>query len=41
VARARWAPVLAALGTEAPAGQVLSTPLMAGLARAIYNPPFR
>ena len=31
-------PVLAALGTEAPAGQALSTPLMVGLARAIYNP---
>ena len=38
VARARWAPVLAVLGTEAPAGQALSTPLMVGLARAIYNP---
>ena len=37
-ARARWAPVLAVLGTEAPAGQALSTPLMVGLARAIYNP---
>ena len=38
VARARWDPVLAVLGTEAPAGQALSTPLMVGLARAIYNP---
>ena len=37
-AKARWAPVLAVLGTEAPAGQALSTPLMVGLARAIYNP---
>ena len=38
VARARWAPVLAMLGTEAPAGQALDTPLMVGLARSIYNP---
>ena len=38
VARARWVPVFAMLGTEAPAGQALSTPLMVGLARAIYNP---
>ena len=38
VARARWDPVLAVLGTEAPAGQALDTPLMVGLARAIYNP---
>jgi NACHT domain len=37
-ARARWDPVFAVLGTEAPAGQALSTPLMVGLARAIYNP---
>ena len=37
-AKARWAPVLAVLGTEAPAGQALKTPLMVGLARAIYNP---
>jgi hypothetical protein len=37
-ARARWAPVLAVLGTAAPAGQALRTPLMVGLARAIYNP---
>src|SRR5262249_31482911 len=36
--RSRWDPVLAVLGTEAPAGQALSTPLMVGLARAIYNP---
>ena len=38
VAKARWDPVLAVLGTDAPAGQALSTPLMVGLARAIYNP---
>jgi NACHT domain len=38
VARARWDPVLAVLGTEAPAGQALTTPLMVGLARTIYNP---
>ena len=37
-ARARWAPVFAVLGTEAPAAQALGTPLMVGLARAIYNP---
>jgi hypothetical protein len=38
VMRARWAPVLDVLGTEAPAAQALVTPLMVGLARAIYNP---
>ena len=38
VAKARWDPVLAVLGTDAPAGQALATPLMVGLARAIYNP---
>jgi hypothetical protein len=38
VAKARWEPVLAILGTEAPTGQALRTPLMVGLARAIYNP---
>ena len=38
VAKARWGPVFAELGTEAPAGQALSTPLMVGLARSIYNP---
>jgi hypothetical protein len=37
-AEARWRPVLAALGTETPAGQTLTTPLMVALARAIYNP---
>jgi hypothetical protein len=38
VTAARWDPVLAMLGTRAPAGQALSTPLMVGLARIIYNP---
>ena len=38
VARTRWAPVLAVLGTETPAGQALRMPLMVGLACAIYNP---
>jgi hypothetical protein len=38
VATARWDPVFAVLGTDAPAGQALTTPLMVGLARAIYNP---
>jgi NACHT domain len=38
VARARWAPVLAVIGTATSAGRALSTPLMVGLARAIYNP---
>jgi hypothetical protein len=37
-AKARWDPVLAVLGTQASAGQALATPLMVGLARAIYNP---
>jgi hypothetical protein len=37
-ARARWDPVLALLGTQAPAGQALSTPLMVALARIVYNP---
>ncbi len=37
-ARARWAPVFQLLGTGAPAGQALTTPLMVGLARAIYSP---
>ena len=35
---ARWDPVIAVLGTDAPAGQAMATPLMVGLARAIYNP---
>ena len=38
VARARWEPVLKVLGTKAPAGQALGTPLMVGLARTVYNP---
>lgn len=38
VTRARWDPVLKLLGTQAPAGQVLATPLMVTLARTIYNP---
>jgi hypothetical protein len=37
-AAAHWAPVLNALGTQAPAAQALTTPLMVGLARTIYNP---
>jgi hypothetical protein len=37
IAAARWDPVLAVLGTQAPAGQALTTPLMAGLARIVYN----
>jgi hypothetical protein len=35
--RARWDPVVAMLGTDTPAGRALETPLMVGLARAIYN----
>jgi hypothetical protein len=37
-AAARWDAVLTSLGTRSPAGQALVTPLMAGLARTIYNP---
>jgi hypothetical protein len=37
-ARSRWEPVFKVLGTAAPAGQALGTPLMVALARAIYNP---
>ncbi len=37
-AQARWDPVLAVVGTQTPAGQALSTPLMVGLAHTIYNP---
>ncbi len=37
VAEGRW-DFLGSLGTESPARQALATPLMAGLARAIYNP---
>jgi hypothetical protein len=35
--RARWDPVLAALATGTPVAQALTTPLMVGLARSIYN----
>jgi len=35
---ARWDPVLNVLGTQAPVAQALTTPLMVGLARAIYSP---
>jgi NACHT domain len=38
VARDRWRPVIAVLGTRAPVAQALTTPLMIGLARIIYNP---
>jgi NACHT domain len=38
VTAARWDPIFKVLGTEAPAGQALTTPLMVGLARVIYNP---
>ena len=38
VTRARWAPVMVVLATDAPAGLALRTPLMVSLARAIYNP---
>ena len=37
-ARSRWDSVVAVLGTTQPAGQALTTPLMVGLARAIFNP---
>jgi hypothetical protein len=37
-APSRWDPVLATLGTKAPAGRALVTPLMVDLARTIYNP---
>jgi NACHT domain len=36
--RDQWEPVLRALGTSAPVGRVLTTPLMLALAREIYNP---
>ena len=43
VGAARWVPVVAALSSNQspppPIAQVLTTPLMAALARAIYNPP--
>lgn len=34
----RWQPVIAALGAGTPVGEVLTTPLMVGLARTIYSP---
>ena len=37
-ARARWEPIIALLGSNAPVAQALTTPLMAALARTIYNP---
>jgi hypothetical protein len=37
-AAARWAPVLATLGTSTPVARALTTPLLVSLARAIYNP---
>ena len=37
-AEARWANVLTRLGTRSPIGLALTTPLMVGLARTIYNP---
>jgi NACHT domain len=36
--RARWSPVVDCLGSQAPAGQALTTPLAVSLARTIYNP---
>src|SRR5262249_42902621 len=39
-AQTRWGPVLALLGTAAPVGQALVTPLMVGLARMIYSPRY-
>jgi hypothetical protein len=38
VAAARWEPVLDALDTGAPVAQALTTPLLVGLARTVYNP---
>ena len=35
---ARWDPVLESLGTSAPVAQALTTPLLVGLARTVYNP---
>jgi hypothetical protein len=37
-AKARWTPVLSLLATKRPVAQTLTTPLMVGLARVIYNP---
>jgi hypothetical protein len=38
ISETRWDAVLADLGRQSPVGQALTTPLMVGLARAIYNP---
>jgi hypothetical protein len=38
IAASRWKPVLENLGTKTPLAQCLTTPLMATLARTIYNP---
>jgi NACHT domain len=38
ISRDRWRPVIAVLGTQEPVAQALTTPLMIGLARIIYNP---
>jgi hypothetical protein len=38
IARERWRPVIAVLGSYEPVAQALTTPLMIGLARIIYNP---
>jgi hypothetical protein len=38
VAAARWDPVLNILGTSAAVAQALTTPLLVGLARTVYNP---
>ncbi|MEU6554299.1 NACHT domain-containing protein [Streptomyces sp. NPDC046915] len=38
VAAARWEPVIRLLGTDAPVGRSLTTPLMLFLARTVYNP---
>ncbi|MFE0250705.1 NACHT domain-containing protein [Streptomyces sp. NPDC059010] len=37
-AAARWDPVIALLGTDAPVARALTTPLMLFLARTVYNP---
>jgi hypothetical protein len=37
-ASARWAPVIGQLNSKIPVAQALTTPLMIGLARDIYNP---
>ncbi len=35
---ARWEPVVAVLGTDAPVASALTSPLMVSLARSVYNP---